>query len=130
MLDPYLEEWKVSQPNWAEEELPHKEILKLRQATGVPMTLSCHRGLTAKRLQSDGNAIADRIAEILDGNAEGVSFTLPDGQVAPVPAMNRLLEHGIMPNFSIDKVPPEARPPYYLGYSDHLELASDLRDFA
>ncbi len=128
-LNPYLEKWDTIQPNWAGEELSHAEILKLRQATDVPMTLSCHRGLTSERLQADGDAIANRIAEILDGNAEGVSFTMPQGQLAPVAVMQRLLEHKILTNFSIDIVPPEARPPIYLGYSDHLELASDPADF-
>lgn len=129
VLEPYLEEWDTIQPNWPGEELPHAEILKLRQATGVPMTLSCHRGLTAKRLRTDGDAIVDRIAEILAGDAEAVSFHLPPGQVAPLAAMNKLLEHGILPGIHVDDVPPGARPPIYLGSTDNLKLASDPKDF-
>lgn len=128
-LNPYLKAWDTTQPNWPGEELPHTEILKLRQATGVPMTLSCHRGLTRERLNTDGDVIADRIAEILDGNAEGVSFTMPKDQLAPVKVMQKLLEHKILTNFSVDIVPPEERPSIYLGYSDYLELASDPKDF-
>jgi hypothetical protein len=129
VLDSYMEEWDDIQPNWAEEELPHSEILKLRQATGVPMTLSCHRGLTRKRLQADGDVIVDQIAEILDGNAEGLSFVLPPDEVAPMSAMQKLLEHHILPNIHIDNTPTEARPPIYLGWTDHLEYASDPKDF-
>ena len=129
VLNPYLEEWKVTQPNWVGEELPHSEILKLRQATNVPMTLSCHRGLTRKRLETDGDAIVDRIAEILDGNAEGLSFVLPPGEIAPISAMQKLLEHHILPHIAVDEVPPKARPPIYLGWTDHLEHASDPKDF-
>lgn len=128
-LRPYLKEWDTFQPNWIGEELPHTEILKLRKATNVPMTLSCHRGLTTKRLESHGDIIADRLAEILDGTAEAVSFTMPKGQFAPVAVMQKLLAHKILTNFSIDIVPPEARPPFYLGYTDHLELASNPSEF-
>lgn len=129
VLPPYMEEWDTIQLNWAGEELPHSEILKLRQATNVPMTLSCHRGLTQKRLEADGDVIIDQIADILDGSAEGVSFVLPPGQIAPMPAMQRLLEHRILPHIHIDSTPPEARPPVYIGWTDNLDLASDPRDF-
>lgn len=130
ILEPYLEKWddEVS-PNWVREELLHSEIMKLRQATGVPMTLSCHRGLTRKRLQTDGDVVVDRIAEILGGNAEGVSFVLPPDELAPMPAMQRLLERNILPHLHVDKTPPEARPPLYMGWTDNLELASDPKDF-
>ncbi len=129
ILRPYLEEWDSAQANWAAEELPHAEIIKLRQATGVPMTLSCHRGLTRGRLQTDGDAIVDRIAEILGGNAEALSFVLPPGQIAPMPAMQRLLERHILPHLHIDDVPAKARPPAYLGWTNYLEHASDPKDF-
>ncbi len=128
-LNPFLELQQESEPNWAEEELPHTEILKLREATGVPMTLSCHRGLTYERFETDGDAIVDRISEILDDSAEGVSFVLPDNQAAPMPAMKRLIDRGILPHVHIDHVLPEARPPIYLGWTDSLELASDPQDF-
>jgi hypothetical protein len=129
ILEPYLEKWDTVQPNWAGEELPHSEILKLRQATNVPMTLSCHRGLTRKRLQMDGDVIVDRIAEILDGNTEGLSFVLPPGEIVPMSAMQKLLEHRILPHIHVDEVPPEARPPIYLGWTNHLEHASDPKIF-
>lgn len=129
ILEPYLEEWNVIQPNWAGEELPHSEILKLRRATNVPMALTCHRGLTQKRLETDGDAIVDRVLEAIEGDAEKVSFCLPKNQIVPMPVMQKLLDHHILIGTHVDEVPPEARPPIYLGSTDHLELASDPKDF-
>lgn len=129
VLDPYLEKVSKVQPNWKGEELDHSEILKLRRATNVPMTLSCHRGLTRKILQAKGDVIAARIAEILDGNAEGLSFALPDDEDPPLPAMEALLARRILPHIHVDAVSPEARPPIYLGWTNHLEAASDPQDF-
>jgi hypothetical protein len=129
ILQPYLEEWEVTQPNWTREELPHAEILKLRQETGVPMTLTCHRGLTRQRLETDGDVIIDKIVAAVGKDAEAISFSLPPDQVAPLSAMQRLLDHHILPSFHIDRTPPEARPSMYLGSTDNLDLASDPREF-
>lgn len=129
VLQPYLEEWKVTQPNWPAEELPHSEILKLRQATNVSMVLSCHRGLTRQRLETDSDAIVDRILEAVGGEAEAVSFALPHDQTVPISIMQKLLEHHILPSINIDRTPAEERPPLYLGATDMLELASYPRDF-
>lgn len=129
ILNPYLEEWDTIQPNWPGEELPHDKILELRRATKVPMTLSCHRGLTQKRLETDGDAIADRIIEAILGDAEGVSFCLPENQFVPIPVMKRLLDHDILTTLHTGNVPPEARPPVYLGWTDDLQSASDPKDF-
>ena len=129
ILQPYLEEWEVTQPNWIREELPHAEIIKFRQETGVPMTLTCHRGLTRQRLETDGDAIVDLIVKAIGTDAEAISFSLPPDQVAPLAAIQKLLDHHILPSFHIDRVPPEARPAIYLGSTDNLELASDPREF-
>lgn len=129
VLQPYLEEWTTIQPNWAGEELPHSEILQLRQATNVPMTLSCHRGLTQQRLKTDGKAIIDRIIRTVDGNVEAISFALPDDQFAPMSTMQQLIKHRLLPSIHIDRTPLAARPPIYLGSTDMLEFASDPKDF-
>jgi hypothetical protein len=129
VLNPYLEEWDVVQPNWAAEELPHEEIIKLREATHVPMVLTCHRGLTAQRLKTDGDAIVEQIFEAVGGDAEAISFSLPHDQSVPLSAMQKLIEHHILPSIHIDRMPPEARPSVYLGATDNLELASDPKDF-
>jgi hypothetical protein len=129
VLQPYLEEWKRVQPNWAAEELPQAEILKLRQATNVPMVLTCHRGLTQERLKSDGDAIVNQILKAVAGDAEAISFSLPHDQISPMSAIQKLLDHHILPSISIDRTPVAARPSLYLGSTDNLQFASDPKDF-
>jgi hypothetical protein len=123
VLDLHLEDLEVVQPNWPGEELPHAAIVALRQATNVPLALSCRWGLTEERLHVDGDLIADRILTALDGCAAAVNFALQEGNI-PLPVMRKLIDNGVLPVINIDRTPIDNRPSTYLGSSDILANAS------
>jgi len=127
LFKPYPPEIIV-EPHWALEDLPLGEIEKVKATTGVPVVVSA-RGLTQKRLRSEGSEITQKIIDTIKGKAEAVNFQLPNGEAPSIVIMQKLLDEGILTWFNVDCVPAELRPPIYLGASDKLDSVSDPAGF-
>lgn len=128
LFKPYPSEIEI-EPHWPYEDLPLVEILKLKRETGVPVIASA-RGLTQKRLSQDKEVIVEKILDAARGRIEAINFNLPGGEAPPKDIMQRLLKHKTLTWFNIDKVPPESRPPLFLGVTDDISAASDPINFA
>lgn len=115
----------IKEPNWEGEELPLKELLNLREATGVPLALSCH-GITQERLHNEGKYIIERIAAIAEQGVFSVSFSMPPDENVPLIFANKLIEYGIVPMIRFDDTSPQNKPNFFLGFTDYLERATDL----
>jgi len=119
----------IKEPNWEGEELPLQELLDLREATGVPLALSCH-GITQERLYSEGKDIIKRIAAIAEQGVFSISFSMPPDEDVPLVFANELIEHGIVPMIRFDNTTPQNKPDFFLGFTDYLERATDPKSLA
>ena len=117
----------IKQPNWEGEELPLKELLDLREATGVPLALSCH-GITQERLYSEGEDILKQIVAIAEQGAFSISFSMPPDEDVPLVFANKLIEHGIVPMIRLDDTATQNKPDLFLGFTDYLERATDPKN--
>lgn len=115
------------EPHWVYEDLPMEEVLKLKEATGVPVVSSA-RGLTTRRLE-DEPEIVNKIIEVAAGKVEAINFNLPSGLAPSKAIMNKLLDNGLLTWLNVDQVPKENLPPVYMGISDHLRSVSNPSDF-
>lgn len=120
---------KDAEPHWEYEDLPLKEILKVKRDTNVTVIISARR-LTMERLNSaEGEETVQKIIDTAEGKVDAVNFNLPYGKAPPLSIMQRLLEHRILTGLGVDYVPKEARPQVYLGASDNIELATRIQEF-
>jgi hypothetical protein len=116
----------IKGPCWEQEELPVDELLRLRETTGVPLMLSCH-GLTVERLRHEGDHILDRIISVTNQEVLSIGLSLPPDEDAPLTATTKLIEHGIVPSISLDRTGSQNRPEFFLGFTDHLDRATDQK---
>lgn len=114
----------IKGPNWEQEELPLDELLDLRMATSVPLALSCH-GITRERLSKERETIFQQIVDVARQGVLAVSLSMPPDEETPLEFANELMECGILPLIRFDQTVPENRPSFFLGFTDHLELATD-----
>jgi hypothetical protein len=114
----------IKEPNWEGEELPLEELLDLREATGVPLALSCH-GITQERLYGEGEDILEQIVAIAEQGVFSISFSMPPDEDAPLVFANKLIEHDIVPMIRVDDTTPQNKPDFFLGFTDYLEQATD-----
>lgn len=131
LIQPYPSDM-VIEPHWSYENLPFNDVLRVKDATSVPLIVSA-RGLTQTRLKREGDEITKKIIEIVRDKAEVVNFNVPalvNGpgatQAPPMGLMEMLLDNHILPWLNVDLIPTEQRPPLYVGMSDHIELASSI----
>jgi hypothetical protein len=120
---------KDAEPHWKYEDIPLKEILKVKSKTNVPVIISARR-LTMERLNSaEGEEIFQKIVSTAEGKVDAINFNLPEGEAPPLGIMNKLLEHSILTWLKLDRVPEEKRPKVFLGMSDEIESASNPQEF-
>lgn len=123
-FEPYpAEVMEFAEPHWPTENLPAAAAFAVKEATGVPVALSC-RGLTTGVLVENEDDVLRRIISVAAGKADVVNFFLPgnsDTSQTPPSAYERLLENNIIPLVNIDQTAPPYRPQVFLGSSDHIE---------
>jgi hypothetical protein len=123
---PYAPEIEF-EPHWIYEDLPLKDILKLKAATGVPV-ISSARGLTTQRLINEPE-IVDKIIKVAAGKVEAINFNLPNNAAPPKSVIQKLLDNNLLTYFNIDRVPAEDLPDVYVGISDHFQNVTNQKDF-
>jgi hypothetical protein len=123
---PYPPETPI-EPHWVHEDLPMEDVLRLKEATSVPV-ISSVRGLTTERLEREP-AIVDKIIKIAAGKVEAISFNLPSDQAPSHAIMEKLLANGLLTWLNVDQVPSEDLPSIYTGISDHLRSVTKTEDF-
>lgn len=115
------------EPHWKYEDLPLAEVLKLKEATGVPV-ISSMRGLTQARLR-DEPEILERVIQAAKGQIDAVNFSLPGNNAPPASVMKQLLNNDILTWLNVDYVAADQLPPAYIGISDHLSSVTDPNNF-
>ncbi len=124
-FEPWPEKVKAEAgPCWKEEELPLGELLELRAATGVPLALSCH-GITQKRLKSEEEEVLKQVIDVASQGVLAISMSMPPDKETPLDFANKLIEHKILPLIRFDYTSPQNRPEVFLGFTDHLQYATD-----
>ena len=118
----------VAKPGWIPGELPLEELLELKLATEAPLILSCH-GLTAERVESEKEQIMKRVLDVAKNDVEVVNFYMPKDELMPLDLADELIKQHVLPLIPVDRTPSEACPKIYLGATDIVEQASDLKDF-
>ncbi len=115
------------EPHWEYEDLPLAEVMKLKQATGVPI-ISSMRGLTQARLRNEPE-IVETVIKSASGRIDAVNFNLPGNNAPPISVMQQLLDNGILTWLNVDYVAADHLPPVYIGISDYLHSVTDPRTF-
>lgn len=116
------------EPHWKYEDLPLAEVMKLKEATGVPV-ISSMRGLTQIRLQNEPD-IVETIIQTAKDRIDAVNFSLPGDNAPPADIMKRLLDNNILTWLNVDYVAADQLPPVYIGISDHLHSVTDPKKFS
>lgn len=98
--------------------------MDLQKTTEIPLALSC-RGITQERLYDEGEDIIKKIVAAAKQGVFSVSFSMPPDEDVPLTFANKLIGYDVVPMIRLDDTAPQDRPEFFLGFTDHLERATD-----
>lgn len=115
---------KDIEPHWVEEHLPLSSVMEIKNATDVPLVLSC-RGISNNFLSNiDEDELIQKILAVVKDNAIAVSLYLHHDEFPPKSIVDKLLTNEILTLLNIDVTPIDNRPNVYIGLSDSITNAS------